>query len=215
MATHFPAARGQEGAEKTYDAFTDVSLGQLYRVWFAPSNRMKWGEKAKAGAFPSDLVPGLDILILHLGSQRLTIPELAKSDILRVVDLSFMDLSDKDIIGLEKCKALRELSLAVNDITDNSIPILEKIPNLEVLNLFETKVTAAGVKRLSSKRPELRINNKSIERVDGLGVDGFGGYGRKDSASTRKPQQNDDGSSKTPANCGVRQSSTRVRGGVQ
>lgn len=87
---------------------------------------------------------------------------------LRVLDLSYSEISDEGLPHLAGLTSLMRLDLSQTEVSDAGLAHLAGLTNLRALNLEGTRVTAAGLKRLAGLRG-LRFLD-----VRWTGVDDFG-----------------------------------------
>jgi len=105
------------------------------------------------------------IAILTLAQTRITddaLDHIAKMPRLHRLDLQKTAITDKALETLAKQKpaALTRLNLYGTAVTDRGLAPLATITSLRALYLWQTKVTDAGVKMLSSQLPKCRIQNE-------------------------------------------------------
>jgi TPR repeat protein/predicted Ser/Thr protein kinase len=89
----------------------------------------------------------------------MALPErLADLPNLRTLDLSKLALEDDDVRAIAPhIKGVRWLNLERTDVTDAGLKALEALANLESLNVRDTKVTAAGIERLTKALPKVKV----------------------------------------------------------
>lgn len=77
---------------------------------------------------------------------------------LETLYLTRCHLTTEMLKPLASLPALRELDLSGSNVTDEQLATLETMKQLEVLSVAGTKITAAGVQKLQSSLPNLRIS---------------------------------------------------------
>jgi hypothetical protein len=76
---------------------------------------------------------------------------------LRALYLAGTAVTDRGVVYLTGMHELNELNLGDTDVTDAAIPSLLKLKKLEFLGLSDTRVSAAGCRKLIASLPDLRI----------------------------------------------------------
>jgi hypothetical protein len=67
---------------------------------------------------------------------------------LEILDLSYLDLTDQEIVPIGKLGRLTHLNLSSTDITDQGLAVLKECRSLRVLNVERTDITGPGFKEL-------------------------------------------------------------------
>jgi hypothetical protein len=75
----------------------------------------------------------------------------------KAVDLSDTAVTDADLVHLSSLRGLQKVNLRHTAISDNSVPHLLCIEGLEDIGLSDTKVTDAGIRRLKTAFPGIRV----------------------------------------------------------
>ena len=83
---------------------------------------------------------------------------LSRASELRELDLSWTAIDNSVVELLKTCPHLETIWITGTPITDDVIDVIAALPNLKTIDLQRTQVSAAGLQRLQTLRPELDIN---------------------------------------------------------
>ncbi|MFN0016739.1 MAG: hypothetical protein ACKVP0_00685 [Pirellulaceae bacterium] len=131
------------------------SIG-AYHVRFGPSNSI-------TAAFHNPIssptiaqykqISVLDFKEAHVTSASLA--NLAGLEHVGTILLTMCDVTDEDLLPLQKIGGVRILCLRHTRITDAAIDTIAAIPGLERVDLSHTLVTPTGIERLHAARPSI------------------------------------------------------------
>ncbi len=116
----------------------------------------------------SDL--GLDIFATLPNLQRLTLRDvgvmgsslgkLPHPELLVTLNMAQSQITDAEVIQLEKMSGLKELTLSETALTDTAIDALAKLTSLIKLSMTQTQVTQDGFDRLAKALPNCAIHSQ-------------------------------------------------------
>ena len=108
------------------------------------------------------LLPLKDQLIwLNVGRTKITnegLKTIGQLSNLSQLNLEQTSIQDNGLAHLTKLSHLTSLNLIGNDISDKGTSHLSRLPKLEKVYLYQTKVTADGVRVLINDRPKMQID---------------------------------------------------------
>ena len=143
------------------DIYWEALGGQLdqvlvSQVFFAPGARAETGTLARLRRLP-------DLVFLCLDGQSLDSAawrEVFAMQQLYELQVSYCELSDRDLAGIERLTELGSLDLSGTEIGDGAIERLSRLAALTDLNLENTNVTEAGLARLKRALPQATIKHR-------------------------------------------------------
>ncbi|MCD0457842.1 hypothetical protein [Roseiconus lacunae] len=90
-------------------------------------------------------------------NESITFNELLKSDKLEGLELSYMNLRDREFELVSKCRTLRYLYLPGVRLSDAMIESLGQMPQLAYVNVYDSNLSARELKELAARLPNVKI----------------------------------------------------------
>lgn len=89
---------------------------------------------------------------------------------LNTLCLRRVKITDAGLHSLANLRHLKYLFVAHSDITDTAVPVIAAMKSLTRVELYGTQLTAQGIERLGTLRPDIRIGKGGLLGI-GLGAD--------------------------------------------
>ena len=155
-------------------AWQETRRGPVTRLWVIPAATKQAAKKWQTGMIPGTLLEGIDVVHLSGGPWKfidLSYNRLSNHPELRLLDLSFTEVKDADLVQLAKCPRLEAVGLDFTGVTGNGLQHLKTLQQLRYVSLVGAAVADKDVAALQHSLPKLKIELRQLRRLDDAPAD--------------------------------------------